>query len=232
MVAEFLIDDYDAALGRVYFGSRKTLEEVLIVTKDKISRAIVDTDANKWITPFEIFERVQKIWKTDHVSFYSSLHLECHHLLNVLGCAARQHGAESILLFDNDRRVNRLLPEIENIFEKIIILGDVPIPVKEEKLIQIPASEADLRHIDIKANIVLCSPLASTEMLAKLVHLVRTDGVFVSLSRFVGMNLAKLSEEKGISIISVDFADAYRGLISRISRIESAMSKDRHYGND
>lgn len=233
VLAEFLIDDYDAVLGRVHFGSEKMLEDILLLAKDKVARVIVDIDANKWINPFQISEKVRKVWKTNPVCFYSSFHLEYHHLLNVIGCAAKQCGGEGILLFGDDRRVNVLLPEIENLFERIIILGDVKIPrVKEEKLLQLPASEAELRHINIKANVVLCSSFTSAETLAGLLRLVRPDGIFISIPRFVGINLAKLSEREDISIICVDFADAYRGLISRISRIESAMSQSRRYVND
>lgn len=234
VLTEFLIDDYDAVLGRIHFGSEKVLEDVLLLAKNKVARALVDVNAGKWINCFQVFEKVQSIWKTKRVYFYSSFLLECHHLLNVLGCAAKEYGRESILLFGDDKRMSTLLPEIENLFERIMVPSDIKIPLKisEEKLFLLPSSEAELRHINIKVNVVLCSLFTSAEMLARLSPLVRPEGVFISIPHFVGMNLTRSGKEKAIHTISVDFADAYRGLVSRISRIESTISKSEGIIND
>lgn len=230
VLADFLIDDHDAAIGRAYFGSEKVLENILLLAKDNVGRLIMDMDASRWISPLQISRTVQNIWGTDSVYSYSSSLLERQHLLDIIGCAAVQCGRESILLVGSDKRVDRLLPDIGELFERVMIQDENEFSqaqMEAEKTLRIPTSETELRHMNIKANVVLCSSFTPNVVVASLLRMVRPDGVFISIPRFVGIDLAKLSKREGIPIISVDFADAYRGLISRISHIESAVSRSR-----
>jgi len=230
VLADFLMDDNDAAIGRILFGSQEILEDALLLAKDKIGRLMVDMDASKWISPLQISRTVEDIWGTDSVYPYSSTLLERQHLLDIIGCAAGQYGRESILLVGSDKRVDRLLPEIGELFERVMVQDEAKIPqaqMQAEKILRMPATEAELRNMNINANIVLCGSFTSNISVGELLRMVRPDGVFISISRFVGIDLAKFSERAGIPIVSVDFADAYRGLIYRISHIESAMSHSR-----
>lgn len=230
VLADFLMDDKDAAIGRIHFGSQRILEDALRLSKDKIGRLMVDMDTSGWISPLQISRTVRDVWGTDSIYPYSSALLERQHLLDIIGCAAGQYGRESILLVGSDKRVNRLLPEIGELFERVMVQDEAEISqaqMKAEKILRMPATEAELRNMNINANVVLCGSFTSNAPVGELLRMVRPDGVFISIPRFVGVDLATLSEREGIPVVSVDFADAYRGLISRVSHIESAMSHSR-----
>ena len=217
VLADLVLAEDTTVVGRVTYGSRELLEQILSITRSSIALYLVDLDGGSWAE--DDCSVIAKIAGDDRVVPIRSRQVRASFEEEILRSIAQIHGDSGLLVYGN--------PPIESlarycaIFRNVAVRGTLPenAPLNAWEI----SDFSDRMHVDLglKAGLFLCPP--SAEDANNVDQLVEADGILITAGHFPRLR-QDLSHR---TILRIDPSQSYRGQVARWTAISTLVTGAR-----
>ncbi|MGE5373196.1 MAG: hypothetical protein ACM3QZ_14555 [Solirubrobacterales bacterium] len=197
VLAEYLLTDSQAVIGKVTFGSIEILEQTIAACSQEVSVFLLDQHS-EWAR--SALDTVVRSIESKRVMIVRDKELRASYITKVMDVIAGQAGRENLLIYRSDPMISRAV-QIGLPFEHIFRMdhGERLGAADDNRIISLGSMD-DLRDLNIHFNAVLCSTWLSREERERLERLmvpagrilISTPGFWTSTNdedkRLTGMN--------------------------------------------
>jgi 4-hydroxy-2-oxovalerate aldolase len=204
-------------IGRVTYGSRELLEQVLDITRDTIALYLFDLDGGRWAA--DHMRVIRKSIGDGRVMPIRSRRLRAAFEEEILLNIAQRYGDACLLVYGNPS--SESLVCYSQIFRSVAVRGSLPCnaPANAWEI----SDFSDRMHLDlgVTAALFLCPPSAADA--AAIDQFTSSDAVLITTGYFPRL-------QQGLpdrNILRVDPCQAYHGQVARWTAISNMMTLDR-----
>jgi len=213
VLADLVLAEGPAVLGRVVYGSFDILEQVLRMTGNSVTLYLNDLDGGSWGTDWPA--SLQQIVGAERILPVRSKRLFAGYLDEVVMATAQRHGDFCLLIYGSPHAT--LLQRCSESFRNVVVHGDLPANPPENCWTMTDFSDRMHFDLNIAAALLLCPP--SPADAAAIEQLMVPDGLLITVGHFPRLE----SELPSRSILKLDPNHAYRGQMDRWVAISNLM---------
>ena len=213
ILADLVLAEGPAVLGRVVYGSFETLEQILRMTSHNVPLFLNDKDGGSWAAEWPA--SITEIVGPERVLPVRSKRLFNSYIEDVVLTAAHRYGNFCIMIYGNPN--GALLRHCCYTFNNVVVRGHLPAEAPENCWQM--ADFSDRMHFDLGIGIALflCPPSADDSTLID--QLLTPAGVVVTAGHFPRFEM----DMQGRAILRLDPSHAYRGQIDRWAAVSNLM---------
>jgi 4-hydroxy 2-oxovalerate aldolase len=217
VLADLILAEGPAVLGRVVYGSFEVLEQVLRMTGSGVPLFIDDKDGGAWALEWP--PALKEIVGPERILPIRSQRLFESYLEEILLTAAQRCGNFCLMIYGNPSQ--NLLRHCCETFGSVVVFGDLPAIAPENSWQMLDFSDRMHFDLGIGVALLLCPPSAADS--ASIDHLLLPEGVAITAGHFPRLE----TDIPGRSILRIDANHAYRGQMDRWVAISNLMKSAR-----
>jgi 4-hydroxy 2-oxovalerate aldolase len=213
VLADLILAEGPAVLGRVVYGSFEILEQVLTMTGRAVPLFLNDKDGGAWAAEWPA--PLKQIVEAERILPVRSKRLFAGYLEEVLTTTAQRYDNFCLLIYGSPR--GDLLQHCCETFSNVVVHGDLP-ATAPQNCWQMP-DFSDRMHFDlgIGAALLLCPPGAADA--ASMEQLMLPEAIVITAGHFPRFEM----DTPGRTILRLDPNQAYRGQMDRWAAISNLM---------
>jgi 4-hydroxy 2-oxovalerate aldolase len=213
ILADLVLAEGPAVLGRVVYGSFEILDQILRMTSPSVSLFLNDKDGGSWAAEWPV--SVREIVGPERVLPLRSKRLFTSYIEDVVLTAAQRYGNFCIMIYGNPN--GTLLRHCCDTFNNVVVRGHLPAEAPENCWQM--ADFSDRMHFDLGIGIALflCPPSAEDSTLID--QLLTPAGILITAGHFPRLEM----DMQGRAILRLDPNQAYRGQIDRWTAVSNLM---------